>query len=109
MSIAAVVGIAWGLKRKKEVSNIINLLESESEKNNVIRMQEVVTTKCSVESVKEVRAYTPPKDSYVVNMHKRVLKGGKHHSLIKAKEAEELGITLLPNETLVDSYTKYAA
>ena len=55
------------------------------------------------------RNYTLPQEPVDVCMHIRTLTGGRVHSAEKAAEAEALGILLLPNQTLVDPYTKYAA
>lgn len=44
-----------------------------------------------------------------VNLHIRTMAENKHHSAKKAEEAVALGITLLPNQTIVDHYTKNAA
>ena len=56
-----------------------------------------------------VRLYTSPQETFGVSQHIRNLSGGRHHSIEKAAEAAALGIDLLPHQTLVDTYTKFAA
>lgn len=54
------------------------------------------------------RAYTRPCLPFEVHQHIRNLPEGRHHSIEKAMEAANLGIPLLPDQTIVDSYTKYS-
>lgn len=60
-----------------------------------------------LETTKKERTYTLPTESYDVNRHVRTMHVNRHHSEEKAEEAKMLGIELLPNQTLVDSYEKY--
>lgn len=60
-------------------------------------------------SIISARTYTLPTEPFNVHMHIRNLPDGWHHSPEKALEAAELKIDLLPNQTLVDQYPKYAA
>ena len=55
------------------------------------------------------RVYTLPQEAFDVSQHIRTLPRNQHHSAKKAAEAMSLGIDLLPNQTIVDTYTKYAA
>lgn len=55
------------------------------------------------------RVYTLPQEAFDVSQHIRTLPRNQHHSAKKATEAMSLGIDLLPNQTIVDTYTKYAA
>ena len=61
------------------------------------------------ETFEVTRTYTPPKSPFDVTEHIRNLPAGKVHSAEKELEAVAKGIDLLPSQTLVDSYTKYAA
>lgn len=56
-----------------------------------------------------IRPYTTPKTPFDVSEHVRNLPVGRFHSAAKEAEAAAKGIELLPSQTLVDSYTKYAA
>ena len=60
-----------------------------------------------LETTKKERTYTLTTESYDVNRHVRTMHVNRHHSEEKAEEAKMLGIELLPNQTLVDSYEKY--
>lgn len=55
------------------------------------------------------RSHTECHFSSVVSPHIRNLPMGWHHSEAKAAQARALGISLQPNQTLVDSYTKCVA
>lgn len=69
------------------------------EQDDILTIEDHITT----------RLYTSPQEAFDVSQHIRVLPEGKHHSAEKAAEAEALGIILLPNQTLVDAYTKNSA
>ena len=58
-----------------------------------------------IEMAKEVMRKTP-EATFDVNTHVRTLPEGWHASPEKLAEAAELQIVLLPNQTLVDAYTK---
>ncbi len=62
-----------------------------------------------LETMASTRAYTPPTEAFDVSRHIRTMAEGWHHSAEKATEAVALEIELLPNQTLVSSYTKGAA
>lgn len=112
VSVTAVIGIILGLRNKDAC---LDLWTSLSER----------VTKASVEMpapgsiVKETipvleagiskRSYTLPTEAFDVSRHIRTMAEGWHHSSEKAIEAMELGIDLLPNQTIVGPYTKGAA
>ena len=81
--------------------------DSNPELNTVFYEEQIVQS--VVEVIEESRTYTLPTDSFEVSQHIRKLSEGRHHSLEKAIEAAALGINLLPNQTIVDAYSKYVA
>ena len=105
VSIAALIAIIVGLKAKDDLANLSNTLEKSLEKtpDNLPEPLPNVQPLCLV------RPYTCPQEPFPVSQHIRTLSDGKHHSAAKAAEAAALGITLLPNQTLVNPYTKYVA
>ena len=72
-------------------------------------LSEASVTPPAPEEIIPARKYTSPQEAYGVDQHIRNLSGGRHHSAEKAAEAAALGISLSPNQTLVDSYTKCVA
>ena len=112
ISITAITGIILGLKNKESVKELWDALENSLSKTpeelheSITRVQTVPPV---IEEVIPVRLYTSPQEPFDVSQHIRNLSGGRHHSIEKAAEAAALGIDLLPNQTLVDTYTKCAA
>ena len=112
VSITTIVGIIIGLKNKEAIMNLWASLEKSLKKapEKLPESLNVVQTVSPVpEKVIPVRSYTSPQEAFDVSQHIRTLSGDRHHSAKKEAEAAAMGITLLPNQTLVDSYTKYAA
>ena len=112
ISVTAVIGIIIGLKNKEAIKelweNLVNSLSKTTEKLPE-SITIVKTDPQVIEEVIPVRLYTSPQETFGVSQHIRNLSGGRHHSIEKAAEAAALGIDLLPHQTLVDTYTKFAA
>ena len=112
ISIAALTALVLGLKNKDAIIELWTTLEKSICK--VTTAEPMVTKICDkVISVEDVvttaRPYTLPQAPVEIPQHIRNLPSGKYHSAEKAAEAIALNIELLPHQTLVDSYTKYAA
>ena len=110
ISVVAITGIVIGLRNRKEVVDLwSSLMESikNEPKQNTITLPDTDVTQFEV--TRPTRIYTPPQKPVVVPQHIRTLSDGKHHSVEKEIEARAMGISLKPNETWVNSYTKYAA
>lgn len=69
-------------------------------------LSEISNVPIELDSVQ--RVYTRSCLPFEVHQHIRNLPEGRHHSMEKAMEAAELGISLLPDQTIVDSYTRYS-
>lgn len=112
VSVTAIIGIIIGLKNKESIRELWEALEN-SLSQTPGKLHEsitiVQTTPLVIQKVIPVRLYTSPQEPFDVRQHIRNLSGGRHHSVEKAAEAAALGITLLPHQTLVDTYTKCAA
>ena len=112
ISISVVIGIILGAKNKKILEELWETLKK-STKNEL--HSEFKTIPLTPKTLPEndvltiPRNYTLPQEPVEVGMHIRTLTGGRVHSAEKAAKAKALGILLLPNQTLVDPYTKYAA
>lgn len=112
ISITAIIGVILGLRNKDAIMDLWASLEKSlmkapeklPESLNVAQVEPI-----AFEDVIPARSYTSPQAAFDVSQHIRTLSGGRHHSAEKAAEAAAMGITLLPNQTLVDSYTKCAA
>lgn len=112
ISVTAIIGIILGLKNRDAIMDMRESLEK-----SIMKIPEklpqplsaVSVTPSALEEVIPVRSYTYPQEAFDVSRHIRNLSGGRHHSAEKAAEAAALGIFLLPNQTLVDPYTKCAA
>ncbi len=111
VSIATIIGIIFGIKNKDELTKLWSFLEkrinhaSDSCEINAPIPQfltDAITTKPE-------RVYTLPAKPFDVSRHIRNMPAGHHHSAAKAIEAENLGIILLPNQTIVDPYSKFVA
>lgn len=107
VSIISLIGIAIGLKNKDALAELLSSFSSPIEQAVPI---EILATEAaqSIDDVSSTEDYIRLVEQYV-RMHIRNLPEGQHHSLMKAAEAEMLGIDLLPNQTIVDSYNKFVA
>ena len=112
VSITAIVGIIWGVKNKDELTKLWSSLAKSIKMDSVTTttsMPKMATATPATEAILRKRPYTSPTEAFDVRRHIRTMAAGKHHSVAKAAEAAKLGIDLLPNQTLVDPYTKCAA
>lgn len=110
ISITAIAAILLGIKKREALTSLWKELNAKIDKTPALDIEEpIVTISDSVtESVNSTRGYTLPNTPVNVEWHLRNLSGGRQHSAAKAAEAAQLGIELLPNQTIVDSYTKYS-
>ena len=111
VSITAILGIIWGVKNKDELTQLWSSLAKSKKMDSVTTtfMPKIATVTPATEAISRKRPYTSPIEAFDVRRHVRTMAAGKHHSATKAAEAAKLGIDLLPNQTLVDPYTKCAA
>ena len=107
VSIISLIGIAIGLKNKDALAELLSSFSSPIEQAVPIEILATETAQ-SIDDVPSTEDYIRLVEQYV-RMHIRNLPEGQHHSLMKAAEAEMLGIDLLPNQTIVDSYNKFVA
>ena len=103
ISITAIIGVILGIKNKETIDELWKALKDSLKKTTPT----IQTDLQPLENVIPFRQYTLPQEPVDVVQHIRTLSEGRHHSAKKAAEAAALGITLLPNQTLVDKYTKY--
>ena len=112
ISISVVIGIILGAKNKEVLEELWATLRK-STKNELQPKFKTISLPQTVRpenaSLLTPRHYTLPQEPVDVCMHIRTLPAGRVHSVEKAAKAEAIGILLQPNQTLVDSYTKYAA
>ena len=110
ISIAAIAAILLGIKEREALASLWKELNAKIDKAPALDIEEpiVMISDSVTESVTSTRGYTLPNAPVNVECHLRNLSGGRQHSAAKAAEALQLGIELLPNQTIVDSYTKYA-
>ena len=112
ISISVVLGIILGIKNKDALEELWTAMK--------LKIRNVPKTELTVEPISQTstpqlqivtapHTYTRPQEPVNVGLHNRTLSGGRTHSAEKTAEALALGIDLLPNQTLVDPYTKYAA
>ena len=112
ISVTAILAIIVGLKNKRAVLDLWNSLKDIITKVPTKMPEDISAAQIANSALEEaasVRPYNSPKEAFDVSQHIRNLSGGKHHSAEKAAEAAVLGIFLLPNQTLVDTYKKCAA
>lgn len=112
ISVTVIIGVIIGLKNKEAIIDLWDSLEKSIEKvpKELPESLNVATVMpLALEEEIPVRFYTSPREAFDVRQHIRNLSGGRHHSAEKAIEAAALGVSLLPNQTLVDTYTKCAA
>lgn len=112
ISFTSILGVIFALKDKETILSLWKYLEDIITKEpqklpNDINVTQVTATSFRKEG--SVRSYKSPEEAFDVSQHIRNLSNGRHHSAEKAVEAAELGISLSPNQTIVDKYTKYTA
>lgn len=112
MGIAALAGVAYGLGNKKFAVGLPQLREEvvKQPTKRIVDAAPVVQIELeALEPMTSSRPYTKPTVPFDVTEHIRNLPEGQHHSAAKAALATAKNIPLEPNQTLVDSYSKYAA
>lgn len=112
ISISVVIGIILGAKNKDILEELWATLKRRTNNDLQPKYQPISLTQTVMpenDALITPRNYTLPQEPVDVCMHIRTLPVGRVHSAKKAAEAEAIGILLQPNQTLVDSYTKYAA
>lgn len=112
ISITTLVCIILGIKNKDTLAELwISLAESvkKAPATTTTSIPAVSAPVTVSEAALPIRPYTSPTASFNVSSHVRTMPIGRHHSAAKALEAAGLGIYLLPNQTLVDAYTKCGA
>ena len=111
ISVVAIIGIILCIKNREKLAELLVTLEN-SIKNSPMKNTVTASVPQVAEPVTEVvqspRTYTSPQIPFDVSQHIRTMSDGRHHSTQKADEAAALSIFLLPNQTLVDTYTKCA-
>lgn len=111
ISVGVIICVVMGIKNKDAIIKLWASLDKALEKtpkNTPMRIptQQIEDTASDLICP---RVYTLPQEAFDVSQHIRMLPRNQHHSAKKAAEAMSLGIDLLPNQTIVDTYTKYAA
>ena len=105
ISVIAITGLVICVKNKDAVLEFLKRFEADAKCDpsgiNSLTVENVIAG-----STENVRMYTAPTSPYNVEQHIRNLPEGRHHSAEKAAQAIILGIDLLPNQTIVNSYTK---
>ena len=105
ISVIAITGLILCVKNKDAVLEFLKRFEADAKCApsgiNTLRVENVIAG-----STENVRMYTSPTIPHNVEQHIRNLTKGWHHSAEKAAQAKALGIDLLPNQTIVDPYTK---
>ena len=112
ISVTAILVVIIGFKNKEDILDLWNSLEdsiTKVPKKLPETMSVAQVTTPVLEEVISVRSYASPQEAFDVSQQIRNLSGGRHHSAEKAAEAAALGIPLLPNQTIVDTYTKCVA
>lgn len=112
VGITTIIAVILGIKNKAALEALWLSLEESIKKvpaEVTPAITETPVTVPVVETVVSTRSYTAPSETFDVSQHIRTMSAGKHHSPEKAAEAALLGIELLPNQTLVDTYKKCAA
>ena len=112
ISVGAIICVVMGIKNKDTIIRLWASLDKALEKTSGITPTGIPTQHHIEDTVSGLicpRVYTLPQEAFDVSQHIRTLPRNQHHSAKKAAEAMSLGIDLLPNQTIVDTYTKYAA
>ena len=107
ISIATTVSIVIGIKNKDTLIPLWNTLEEKVKKTQHSTVTPLSAVPTALPETAEM--HTPSKTNIDVVGHVRTMALNKHHSPQKELEAADLGISLLPNQTFVSPYTKYAA
>lgn len=105
ISITTLVCIILGIKNKDTLAESVKKAPATTT-TSIPAVSAPVTVS---EAALPIRPYTSPTAAFNVSSHVRTMPIGRHHSAAKALEAAGLGIYLLPNQTLVDAYTKCGA
>ena len=108
ISITVLIGIVLKYQKKREFIQLESELQ-ELIKENLDKKLSACDNqmpKVLVNEVQDSRITNLVQDTIEVSQHIRNLPEGRHHSARKMDEAVELGIILLPNQTLVDAYVK---
>lgn len=112
ISITAVIAAVIGLKNKDAIQELWSSLQDN------IKAKPETPIKCSTiysaplyesQDSRSLQRNLTAEQIINVKQHIRKLSGDRRHSHVKELEAAELGITLMPNQTIVDAYTKCAA
>lgn len=109
VGIAAMVGAIVFMKNKVSIKTLWATKTAKNISTDKTMPQLIISEPSGLEIEIPTRKYTLPTEPFNVSRHVRTMATGKHHSPEKAAEAATLGIKLLPNQTLVDAYKKYAA
>lgn len=114
IGIAATLGVAYGIKNKAVISELLPACKADTKQApkitpNTTPVIQVTAPTVVLELVESKRPYTRPTEPFEVTCHIRDLAEGFHHSTAKALQALEMGIDLPENQTIVNSYLKYAA
>ena len=110
-SVTVIVGICLGIKHKEKLVGFWHYLKEsvDSYFGNSARVSEKLI-QYMPSSFVEIETVSPCiKEPTYVCGHIRNLPNGKHHSAEKAAQAVAMKVDLLPNQTFVDPYIKYAA
>ena len=110
VGITAITGIVLSIKNKDTLVLIVKKINKTTKQDSVDMLITLPTEQLEipiVEATKAPRTYTTPTKPFSVSQHIRTMAVDHHHSEERAVAAAELGIELLPNQTLVDSYTKF--
>lgn len=105
IGIISLIGIAIGLKNKDALVELLSSYSKPIEQAVPIEIPSAETAQ-SIVDVPSTEDCVRLAERYV-RMHLRTLHEGQHHSLMKEAEAKALDIDLLPNQTLVDSYSRH--
>lgn len=115
IGIGTILLIVMAIKNKDDIAKLLKSLKDAIAQTPVTTavddiqgITESLTTNEALggELAETTRKYTISATPYTVSSHVRKLPEGQKASLKKIEEATQLGITLLPNETLVDEYVK---
>ena len=112
ISITAVIGTVIGLKNKDAIQELWSSLQDSIKVKPEMPLRFSTITPislCESQDMHSSQRNLTAEQIINVKSHIRELSGGRRHSHVKELEAAELGITLLPNQTIVDAYTKCAA